>query len=309
MPIPLDHGRPERPPAGAPPRPAPAGRPALPRMPLAAGRARRPLRALSLGTLLRSLPLAARTRAAAVTPGSARLRPGHCHGGPDRYRSAPDPSLSGLLRAVLRAARRPPRALPLAAWYLGAVFAAWLAGCAPSAHATAGAGDPLAALAAPDSSRTFDLAFWVQEQATRSLLWRQAFAFCRLHPALPNCRTVRMASWWGSPPASPAPPATSAPPSPAAAVTGPAGTATPPPASAGAGPGGAGPGGAGPGGAASARPPLVSAAVRPARAAAPSTTPGATAYAPAHPSRLEPGAGTAPAAAPPPTRSPEGRHS
>jgi hypothetical protein len=211
MPIPLDHGRRPRPPAGVPPRQAPAAGPALPPVPLAAGRARRPLRALPLRALLLSLPATARTLAPAVTRGSARLRPRHCSGGPDRDRGGQDPSVAGLLRSVLRAARRPPRALPLAAWLLGTLFTAWLAGCAPSAHATAAAGDPLAALAAPDRSPIFDLAFWVQEQATRSLLWRQAFAFCRLHPTLPNCRTVRIASWWGSPPAMTSSPVSTAP--------------------------------------------------------------------------------------------------
>jgi hypothetical protein len=232
MPIPLDHGRPERPPAGGPPRQAPAGKPALSRVPLAAGR---------------------------------------------RYRSGQDPSVSGLLRSVLRAARRPPRALPLAIWLLGAMVISWLAGCAPSAHATAGAGDPLAALAAPDQSPILDLAFWVQEQATRSLLWRRAFAFCRFHPTLPNCRTVRMASWWGSPP-----PATASPIA-----------ATSPPASASTG---------------TAAPPLVSAAVNPGAAKPPTISPGASA-APAPPPRRQPAARTAAGAAPPPTRSPERRHS
>ena len=292
MPIPLDHGRRQRPPAGAPPRQTLADPSALARVPLAAGSARRPLRALPLRALLLALPVTARTLEPHVTRRCARLRPGHCHGGPDRYRSAQDLSVAGILRSVLRAARRPPRALPLAAWLLGTLFTSWLAACAPSAHATASASDPLAALASADPSPIYDLAFWVQEQATRSLLWRQAFNFCRLHAALPNCRTVRMASWWGSPPpASASPTAATSPP--ASASTGPAGTATPPPAATSVGAG---------------LLPLLSATVRPGSAAAPPAIPPGASAAPTSPPHRQPANTTAAAAAPPPTRSPERRH-
>ncbi len=223
MPIPLDHGRRPRPPASGRPRHAPAAGPSPCFPPRATGCAP-PAQALRF--ILVSRTATGRTLAAAVTGATAsprRQRSGH---GPDGRRRFPDPSVLDLLRSVLRAARRPPRALPLAAVLLAACCGGWLAGCAPSAQAAARANDPLAALAAPVQSPTFDLAFWVQEQATRSLLWRQAFAFCRLHPALPNCRTVRMASWWGSPPL-PAPPPATAPP-PAAPLPAPAAVPFPP---------------------------------------------------------------------------------
>jgi hypothetical protein len=88
------------------------------------------------------------------------------------------------------------RPLPLGV----AVFAGFLVACEPSRHAVANEKDPLAALKVPIESEVFDLAFWVREQSTRTALWRRAFVYCRFHPELPNCRTVRMASWWGSPP-------------------------------------------------------------------------------------------------------------
>jgi hypothetical protein len=78
--------------------------------------------------------------------------------------------------------------------------------------------DPLAALraaaaaegsAAPGdaaAARRFDLSFWVEQETARTALWWRAFGYCRFRALLPNCRPVRMASWWGSPLAA-APPA------------------------------------------------------------------------------------------------------
>lgn len=96
---------------------------------------------------------------------------------------------------------RPPHRRAAGALVATALLAAAaLAGaCTPSAAATANSRDPLAALAAPSLSQLFDLTFWVREETARTALWREAFAYCRRHPRLPNCRTVRIATWWGSP--------------------------------------------------------------------------------------------------------------
>lgn len=79
--------------------------------------------------------------------------------------------------------------------------------CRPAAATVANGRDPFAALAAPVQSEIWDLPFWVREQATGSALWRRSFAFCRgrAESAYPNCHTVRLASWWGSPPPLPPP--------------------------------------------------------------------------------------------------------
>jgi hypothetical protein len=89
-------------------------------------------------------------------------------------------------------------------WGLGLLLgAALLCGlataCAPAARAFPSSSDPLASLAAPAASPAFDLAFWVDQQTGRTTLWRQAFTYCLQHPRLPNCRTVRIATWWGTP--------------------------------------------------------------------------------------------------------------
>jgi hypothetical protein len=65
---------------------------------------------------------------------------------------------------------------------------------------TTGGKDPLASLASSVSSEIFDITFWVQQQSARTDIWRKASAFCRFHAELPNCRTVRLATWWGTPP-------------------------------------------------------------------------------------------------------------
>ena len=84
---------------------------------------------------------------------------------------------------------------------LAALVLAGLLGCRPAAERLADGRDPLAALGSPAESRLWDLAFWVEQQGTGSELWRRGFAFCRRHPgaAYPNCRTVRIASWWTGP--------------------------------------------------------------------------------------------------------------
>jgi hypothetical protein len=87
---------------------------------------------------------------------------------------------------------------------LGAAVLCGLAtACGPAARALPSGGDPLASLAAPVASPAFDLLFWIDQQAGRTTLWRQAFAYCLLHPRLPNCRTVRIATWWAAPPSRP----------------------------------------------------------------------------------------------------------
>ena len=72
--------------------------------------------------------------------------------------------------------------------------------CAPPTPLTSRERDPLASLASSVQSEVFDLAFWVQEQAARTDTWRKASAYCYFHSELPNCRTVRIATWWGTPP-------------------------------------------------------------------------------------------------------------
>ena len=196
MPTPLDPGRGQRTPDARPSRPAPPPPAARRAGPLTLDRAPRNL---PLRSFLLSLPAAARTPGGGATARRARLRPAGVSAAPDRPRLRQDRSVAGILRAVLRAARRSPRALTLAAALL---VGAPLAACTPSAHATAGVRDPLAALRAPVQSKTFGLAFWVGEQAGSTRLWRQAFAYCRFRPRQPGCRAVRMASWWGSPPPS-----------------------------------------------------------------------------------------------------------
>jgi hypothetical protein len=57
---------------------------------------------------------------------------------------------------------------------------------------------PLASLAAPAGSYTWDLAFWSTHQTARTPLWRAALAFCidKREAAFPACTAVRLASWW-----------------------------------------------------------------------------------------------------------------
>jgi hypothetical protein len=104
-----------------------------------------------------------------------------------------------LRRRALRT--RPPLRRAAGALVATALLAAaaLASACTPSAAATANSRDPLATLAAPSLSQLFDLTFWVREETARTALWREAFAYCRRHPRLPNCRTVRIATWWGSP--------------------------------------------------------------------------------------------------------------
>jgi hypothetical protein len=95
---------------------------------------------------------------------------------------------------------RPPRRCHAGILATAVVAAAALAGaCTPSAAATGNSREPLATLAAPSLSQLFDLTFWVREENAGTALWRQALAYCRRHPRLPNCSTVRIATWWGSP--------------------------------------------------------------------------------------------------------------
>jgi hypothetical protein len=205
---------------GSPTAPAPAGRRRAPALAGALASIRR-RQALPLRALLLSLPRSTRARpaAAATAPGRHQL------------------AIFGDLATLAGHTTLPGCAAfaAIAMFAASALLAGLLAGCAPSAHATVTArvADPLGSLAEPVRSGEFDLAFWVQEQTARTPLWRQAFRFCRLHPALPNCRTVRIATWWApaAPPATP--PAAAAPLFPGATSAGPplpgAAAAPPPP--------------------------------------------------------------------------------
>jgi hypothetical protein len=103
---------------------------------------------------------------------------------------------------------RPFRSAAAAAFALCALALAATLGlaCDPPTPITTREKDPLASLASSIQSEIFDLAFWVQQQTARTDIWRKASAYCHLHAELPNCRTVRIATWWGTPP----PPATEA---------------------------------------------------------------------------------------------------
>jgi hypothetical protein len=59
--------------------------------------------------------------------------------------------------------------------------------------------DPLATLGALVPSRNWGLAFWVGERKAATPLWRRALARCATahKGALPNCTTVKLATWWG----------------------------------------------------------------------------------------------------------------
>ncbi|HVT60363.1 MAG TPA: hypothetical protein VHR45_18465 [Thermoanaerobaculia bacterium] len=81
-------------------------------------------------------------------------------------------------------------------------------GCGRERLLGAQARDPLASLRSASESRSFDLAFWAQQERARTPVWQQAAAFCRgrAERLYPNCGAVRMAGWWGNPPPPPAPP-------------------------------------------------------------------------------------------------------
>jgi hypothetical protein len=77
-------------------------------------------------------------------------------------------------------------------------------------------GDPVAALASPVRSRTWDLAFWAGEHAAGTAVWRRALRACRsisepsatsatsaMSADSPGCTAVRLASWWGPTPLPP----------------------------------------------------------------------------------------------------------
>jgi hypothetical protein len=77
-----------------------------------------------------------------------------------------------------------------------------LTGCAREATAPAEGKDAVLALEAPVESRRYDLEFWAREERGRTGTWMRAARYCcgRREAAFPNCRTVRMAAWWGTPP-------------------------------------------------------------------------------------------------------------
>jgi hypothetical protein len=115
---------------------------------------------------------------------------------------------------------------PAAAFAVVAALLALAALAGLAAHAAnrrlADRADPLASLAAPVASRTWDLAFWTTHQTARTPLWQAALAYCldRGEAAFPSCTAVRLATWW-RPAAAPA--ATTVP----ATTTAPAAQATP----------------------------------------------------------------------------------
>jgi hypothetical protein len=105
--------------------------------------------------------------------------------------------LTVLPRPFSSPARRHPAALALWALTLAAMLGL---ACDPPTSITTREKDPVASLASSVQSEVFDLAFWVQQQTARTDAWRKASAYCHLHAELPNCRTVHIATWWGTPP-------------------------------------------------------------------------------------------------------------
>jgi len=112
------------------------------------------------------------------------------------------------------------RALPLAALLLVALALLPVWASAPigaradrADRQQADRGDPVASLASPVPSRTWDLAFWTGEHAAGTTLWRRALGACRSASAAsatsaigagaPGCTAVRLASWWGPTPLPP----------------------------------------------------------------------------------------------------------
>lgn len=77
----------------------------------------------------------------------------------------------------------------------------------PTAQDLAEGPDPLGSLVAPVTSSRYNLPFWVREERAQSRLWATASAACLGKPEslFPNCGFLRIASYWGRPPALAAP--------------------------------------------------------------------------------------------------------
>jgi len=93
-----------------------------------------------------------------------------------------------------------------------ALLVATLAGaaCTPSPQVIADAGDPLKALRSHAPTTRYREEFWAEQSHKKTPAWREALAFCRDEgrdeARYPNCASVRIVTFWDTPPPFPQPP-------------------------------------------------------------------------------------------------------